>query len=182
MAYKMSEIEDLMLDKLKLLYEYQFKQFDHAKAQSARLDDKASKYLTFASLLVAILSIIAKSYIVETETLKFWSFSTCVVALIFFSFIQISLVIRHLFACMKITKVAKLSSDKAMQSYFKTNDISVIYDGLSEDLGESINKYENSNEEKVKELETAYSHMVQGGYILILLMIFIIFDVIAKYV
>lgn len=171
-----------MLDKLNLLYEYQFKQFDHAKAQSTRLDDKAAKYLTFASLLVAILSIIAKSYIVDTVTLRFWSFNTGVILLIFFSFIQISLVIRHLFRCMKITKVAKLSSDQEMQNFFKTNVISEIYEGLSEDLGKSINKYENSNEEKVKELEKAYSHMVQGGYILISLMMFIIFDVIAKYV
>lgn len=178
----MPESKKLMLEKLKLLYEYQFKQFDHAKAQSARLDDKASKYLTFASLLVAILSIFAKSYIVDVKTIEFWSFKTCVIFLIFSSFIQISVVIRHLFACMKITKVAKLSSDLAMQNFIKTNEISDIYDGLSEDLGESINKYENSNEEKVKELEDAYSHMVHCGYILILLMIFIILDVIAEYV
>ena len=169
-------------ESLKLLYEYQFKHFDHAKAQSARLDDKASKYLTFASVLIAILSIIAKSYIVDSKDLDIWSFTTIVIAFIFISFIQVSIVIRHLFMCIKISTVGKLSSDTDMQIYFKTNQVNKIYEGISEDLGVAIQSYETSNNDKVDQLILAYSHMAQLGYILILLMSFIILDVIVKYV
>ncbi len=175
------EIEE-NLKKLEILYEYQTKQFDHAKAHSARLDDKASKYLNFATVMIAILSIIAKAYIVDIKCPSFLAFSTLVIFFIFLSFIQISLVIRHLFMTLKITKVGKLSSDKKMQSFMKTNKIENIYDELSEDLGAIVEIYEISNAEKVSQLEKAYSHMVQAGYILLLLMVFIMFDVIAKYV
>ena len=61
----MSSSDDLDKDSYKALFEYQTKQLDLIKARYAGLENKASKYLTFISLIIAAISIFSKQYLFD---------------------------------------------------------------------------------------------------------------------
>ena len=168
--------DKLELEKSKFLYEYQLKQYDYVKAQTVRLDDKSAKYLTFITLIMAMIGIMAKHYFFDIDNLKLISFTTLPIILIVLSFISISCILRWLFISIQITDVGKLSANTEMINFIKTNSQIHIYEGLSEDLSTIVHTYEKSISNKRDMLEKAFRETKTLGIILIILLFSIVID------
>lgn len=168
--------DKLELEKSKFLYEYQLKQYDYVKAQTVRLDDKSAKYLTFITLIMAMIGIMAKHYFFDIDNLKLISFTTLPIILIVLSFISISCILRWLFISIQITDVGKLSANTEMINFIKTNSQIHIYEGLSEDLSTIVHTYEKSISNKRVMLEKAFRETKTLGVILIILLFSIVID------
>ena len=168
--------DKLELEKSKFLYEYQLKQYDYVKAQTVRLDDKSAKYLTFITLIMAMIGIMAKYYFFDIDNLKLISFTTLPIILIVLSFISISCILRWLFISIQITDVGKLSANTEMINFIKTNSQIHIYEGLSEDLSTIVHTYEKSISNKRVMLEKAFRETKTLGVILIILLFSIVID------
>ena len=168
--------DKLELEKSKFLYEYQLKQYDYVKAQTVRLDDKSEKYLTFITLIMAMIGIMAKHYFFDIDNLKLISFTTLPIILIVLSFISISCILRWLFISIQITDVGKLSANTEMINFIKTNSQIHIYEGLSEDLSTIVHTYEKSISNKRDMLEKAFRETKTLGIILIILLFSIVID------
>lgn len=169
--------DKLELEKSKFLYEYQLKQYDYVKAQTVRLDDKSAKYLTFITLIMAMIGIMAKHYFFDIDNLKLISFTTLPIILIVLSFISISCILRWLFISIQITDVGKLSANTEMINFIKTNSQIHIYEGLSEDLSTIVHTYEKSISNKRVMLEKAFRETKTLGVILIILLFSIVIDI-----
>lgn len=165
---------ELNSENLKFLYEYLSKQYEHVKAQTARLDDKATKYLTFVTIVMATIGIISRYYFYEISSYSFMS--TIPVIFLCVSFALILHISRYLLLVLKVADVNKFSGQKEMNDYIKTNSIDNVYQGLSEDLSTIIQSYDRSLVNKKKFLEKSYGATTILGIILILLLLSIIID------
>ncbi|MGR2826335.1 hypothetical protein FY048_12545 [Acinetobacter sp. 1124_18A] len=165
---------ELNSENLKFLYEYLSKQYEHVKTQTVRLDDKATKYLTFVTIVMATIGIISRYYFFEISSYSF--ISTLPIIFLCISFFLILHISRYLLLVLKVTDVNKFSATSQMNSYIKTNNIDVIYEGLSDDLSTIIESYERSLANKKKKLEKSYRATSILGVILILLLFSIIID------
>ncbi|MFW1850100.1 hypothetical protein ACG9XR_05945 [Acinetobacter guillouiae] len=144
----------LKSERLKFLYEYQTKQNDHARAQTVRLDDKAAKYLTFVTIVMATIGIISRYYLFEISVYSFTTYLPVVCLCLAFALIlNIS---RLLFSSLKIAEVTKFSTDIKMNQYIIGTDMDVVYEELSEDLSTINQTYLNSLENKKIFLEKAF--------------------------
>ncbi|MGB8808564.1 MAG: hypothetical protein WCD17_04260 [Acinetobacter calcoaceticus] len=165
---------ELNSEKLKFLYEYLSKQYEHTKTQTVRLDDKATKYLTFVTIVMATIGIISRYYFFEISSYTF--ISTLPIIFLFISFALILHISRYLLLVLKVVDVNKFSTKPEMSDYIKTNNIDDVYDGLSTDLSKIIQSYDKSLGNKKKFLEKSYGATSILGVILILLLLSIIID------
>ncbi|NWK52175.1 hypothetical protein HYG89_06320 [Acinetobacter sp. SwsAc5] len=163
-------------ENLNFLYEYQIKQYEYVKAQTIRLDDKAIKYLTFITLVMAIVSILFKYYFFDMENYDLFSFSTVPIFILVLLFISIFCIIRWLLLSLKVTDVLKLSAGMGMQEYITTNSMEKVYEGLSDDLSKIIASYEASIKNKKKLLEKAFNETSTLGILLLVLGFSILLD------
>ena len=60
----MSEVD---ISKYAALYEYQKNQFSIVKGHYEKLEDKATKYLTYLSIFITAFSLLAKYYFIDTN-------------------------------------------------------------------------------------------------------------------
>lgn len=165
---------ELNSEKLKFLYEYLSKQYEHVKAQTVRLDDKATKYLTFITIVMATIGIISRYYFFEISSYSF--ISTMPIIFLCISFALILHISRYLLLVLKVAGVNKFSGQTEMNNYIKTNSIDDVYEGLSDDLSTIIQSYDRSLVNKKKFLEKSYGATTILGIILILLLLSIIID------
>ena len=175
---KSEELKDkeaeIHTEKLKFMYEFQCEQYDIAKGQTARLDDKATKYLTFVTIVMATLGIISKYYFFEISQYNFYSkasvFFLCV------AFVLILNISRSLFLSLKVKELYKLSTGADMNNYIITNKLDDVYEGLSNDLSKINDSYASSAQSKKKFLEYAYKETSFLGIVLVLLLVSIMVD------
>lgn len=171
-----SENEDfsLRIENLKFLYEFQNKQYEHVKAQTVRLDDKAAKYLTFITIVMATIGIISRYYFFEIS--QYNLFSKLSVFFLCIAFAVILNISRLLFSSIKVTEVFKLQTDPEMNEYISKNNLDEVYLGLSNDLSQINKSYASSLVNKKKILDNAYKEITFLGIVLVLLLTSIIIE------
>ncbi|WP_284115679.1 hypothetical protein [Acinetobacter pittii] len=170
----MSNSEELDKDSYKALYEYQTKQLDLIKSRYARLEDKASKYLTYISLIVAALSIFAKEYLfgAQPKGILFY----IVIFLIILNFFSLCAIARFLFQAIRVESVAKLDTGLETVRLFVEHELPHVYYNLSKRIVEVIDLYEEGCKIKVGYLKRAFSEIKFCGIMFIITVILIIID------
>lgn len=171
---------DFDVEQYKAVYEYQQKQFEQAKNQSIRLDDKASKYLTFTALIITAISLFAKQYFFDINAEEHSILFYLILVAIFFSLLSLIVISRFLFLCLKINEVEKLSSKIEMVEYWLNHPKEAVYYELSKQLSGIIGKYDAANEFKVKNLNKAFEEIKFCGLLLLVSVILIAIEVILK--
>ncbi|EPF72573.1 hypothetical protein GCM10025882_31990 [Acinetobacter gyllenbergii] len=170
----MSNNNELDKDSYKALFEYQTKQLDLIKARYAGLENKASKYLTFISLIIAALSIFSKQYLFDNSSKGgLYCFIVVLIVLTFFSLCSIA---RFLFQALRVESVAKLDTGIETVKLFVEHEISHVYYNLSKKIVEVIDLYEAGCLIKVDYLKRAFSEIKFCGIMFILTVILIIID------
>lgn len=161
----------------KALYDFQMKEFEDVKSQHSRLEDKAAKYLTFTSIIIAALSIFSKQYLFDAshKGLLFY----IIVFMIVLIFISLSCIARFLFHVVEVSEVGRLQSDKGMIDLFTSNDLPVIQFNLAKDISEIIKMYDARNRIKVAFLKKAFIEIKFSGLLLVITVLLIILDTIA---
>ncbi|OTU28365.1 hypothetical protein CAT59_07340 [Acinetobacter pittii] len=170
----MSNNEELDKDSYKALFEYQTKQLDLIKSRYARLEDKASKYLTYISLIIAALSIFSKEYLFGTHVKGVLYY--IVVLLIILNFFSLSAIARFLFQAIRVESVAKLDTGEQTIKLFVEHELSHVYFNLSKRIIEVIELYEIGCKVKVVYLKRAFSEIKFCGIMFILTVILIVID------
>ncbi|WP_336931454.1 hypothetical protein [Acinetobacter bereziniae] len=175
---KSKEIEDkeaeLHTEKLKFMYEFQCEQYDIARAQTSKLDDKAAKYLTFVTIVMATLGIISRYYFFEISKYNFYSVVSAV--LLCFAFALILNTSRLLFSSLQLKEVYKLSTGADMNQYIIASNLDDVYKDISDDLSQINESYRTSAESKKDFLTEAYKEISFLGIVLVLLLLSIIVD------
>lgn len=162
----------------KVLYEFQLKGFESVKALHAKLEDKASKYLTFTSIIIAALSIFSKQYLFDNSDKGFYFY--LILTLITLIFISLCSIARNLFQVLEVSKVGKLENNQQMIDFFTQNELTTIYYNLSKDISKAIKMYEDKNSEKVEYLNKAFKEIKFCGLMFILTVLLIIISVLVK--
>lgn len=170
----MAEEEEFDKEVYKTLYEFQLKGFDSVKALHAKHEDKAAKYLTFTSLIIASLGIFSKQYLFDSHDRGFLFF--VIVLLIVLIFISLCCIARYLFHVLEVGNVGKLDNTERIVSYFTQNELVTIYYNLSQDLSTAIKMYEDRNEIKVSYLKSAFKEIKFCGLMFVLTVLLIIID------
>lgn len=160
----------------KALYDFQMKEFEDVKSQHSRLEDKAAKYLTFTSIIIAALSIFSKQYLFDID--KKGLFFYIIVFMIVLVFISLSCVARFLFHVVEVSEVGRLQSDKAMINLFTSNDLPVVHFNLARDISDIIKTYDARNRVKVAFLKKAFNEIKFSGLLLVITVLLIILDAI----
>jgi len=159
----------------KTLYEFQLKGLESVKALHAKHEDKAAKYLTFTSIIIAAMSIFSKQYLFDVEKKSFIFY--LIVVLMIFVFLSLSSIARNLFHVLEVSKVGKLENNKDMVNYFTQNELPTIYYYLSIDMAEVIKTYEDRNTIKVNYLNKAFMEIKFCGLMFVLTVLLIIVDI-----
>ncbi len=170
----MSNNDEYDKDSYKALYEFQTKQLDLLKARYAGLENKASKYLTFISLIIAALSIFTKQYFFDNYEKGILYY--IIVILIILTFFSLCVIARFLFQAIRIETVAKLDTSLETVNLFVHHELTHVYYNLSKRMIEVIDKYEEGCKVKVDFLKRAFSEIKSCGILFILTVILIIID------
>lgn len=171
----MTEEDQFDKEAYKTLYEFQLKGLDSVKALHAKHEDKAAKYLTFTSIIIAAMSIFSKQYLFDVENKSYVFY--VIIFLMVLIFLSLSSIARNLFHVMEVSKVEKLANDKDMVVFFTQNELVTIYYNLSNDLANVIKAYEDRNIVKVEYLNKAFKEIKFCGLMFVLTVIFIIVDI-----
>lgn len=171
---------DFDIERYKAVYEFQQKQFEQAKNQSVRLDDKASKYLTFTALIVTAISIFTKEYFFDFKINDHSYIFYLIFTTIVLSVLSLICIARFLFMCLRVNEVEKLSSKISMVDYWLDHPREAIYYELSKQLSGIIDKYDSANSTKVENLNKAFKEIKFCGLLLFISVILIVLDVIIK--
>lgn len=158
----------------KALFDFQMKEFEDVKSQHSRLEDKAAKYLTFTSIIIAALSIFSKQYLFDASHKGFFFY--IIVLMIVLIFISLSCIARFLFHAIEVSEVGRLQSDKDMIDLFTSNDLPVIHFNLAKDISGIIKTYDMRNRIKVKFLKKAFNEIKFSGLLLVITVLLIIVD------
>lgn len=160
----------------KALYDFQMKEFEDAKLQHSRLEDKAAKYLSLTSIMIAALSIFSKQYLFDASQkgLLFY----IIVFLIVVFFISLCCIARFLFHVVEVSEVGRLQSDDEMIKLFTNNDLPVIQFNLARDISGIIKTYDARNRIKVAYLKKAFKEIKFSGILLVITVLLIVIDTI----
>ncbi len=172
------EIKETAIDseKYKLLYEYQKSQFEIAKNHYSKLEDKASKYLTFLGIVITAYTLISKFYLFDYKIndAKNWLYY------IIFIYICITFYLlcdcaRTLFNCLKVEDLSRPSSSKTMIDYIEANNRNTVYLGLSHHFKASIESYHEKNKIKSDLLKQSHEKisLSSGSLAIVIVLIFI---------
>lgn len=165
---------DLDKDSYKALFEFQNKQLDIIKARYAGLENKASKYLTFISIIIAAISIFAKQYLFDNDNKEFFYYLVLILVLI--TFCSLCNIARNLFYVIRVETVGKLDTSIDAINLFVHHDLSHVYYNQSKKISEIIDLYEEGCATKVIFLKKAFEEIKTCGILFILTVIFIIID------
>lgn len=158
----------------KSLYEFQIKAFEDTKAQYARLEDKASKYLTFTSIIIAALSIFSKQYLFDVNNKGIFFYM--IVFFIVLIFVSLSCVARFLFHAIEVSEVGRLQTDEHMIDFFVKNELTTVQYNLAKDISRTIKIYDDKNKIKVSYLKRAFVEIKFSGLLLVITVILIVLD------
>lgn len=159
----------------KALYEFQLKGLESIKALHAKHEDKAAKYLTFTSIIIAALSIFLKQYLFDSSDKNLFFY--LILAFITLIFISLCAIARNLFQVMEVSKVGKLENNQKMIDFFTQYDLSTVYYNLSVDLAKVIKIYEDKNTEKVDYLNKAFKEIKFCGLMFLITVLLIILSI-----
>lgn len=163
----------------KALFEFQLKGLDSVKALHAKHEDKASKYLTFTSIIIAAVSIFSKQYLFDNSNKGMLFY--CIVILMVLIFLSLCVIARNLFHVLEVGKVGKLDNGLNMINFFTgAENLPLIQFNLSKDIAEIIKGYEERNRIKVDYLNSAFKEIKFCGLMFVLTVILIVFDTIIK--
>lgn len=171
----MADEEKFDKEVYKTLYEFQLKGLESVKALHAKHEDKAAKYLTFTSIIIAALSIFSKQYFFDVENKSFIVY--VILFLMVLVFLSLSSIARNLFHVLQVSKVGKLENNQNMVDYFTQNELTTIYYYLSIDMAEIIRTYEERNAIKVNYLNKAFAEIKFCGLMFIITVLLIIVDI-----
>lgn len=152
-------------DKFKFLYEYKKYHLDMLRDDYKDLENKATKYLTFVTLILTMASIFLRDYLTLPVSEKgLWYYSSLVLLIMFV--IAISPVLRWLFLCIKINKLGDLPKE-GMKPYFLENIKETVYIGTADRLDQIIESYKKLNMEKAAFLKKAFEEIKWSSLIFI---------------
>ncbi|HHP0304074.1 TPA: hypothetical protein ACRZR4_002276, partial [Acinetobacter baumannii] len=134
----MSNKEDLDIEVYKTMYDFLVKEYDSARARYARHEDKASKYLGIASIIIAAASVLIKYYLIDLKVTEKVFIDNITILLLFTCFISLCLVIRNLLQVMQTVEIEKLDTSLKMIDFFTQNEKISIYYNLARDLSFAI--------------------------------------------
>lgn len=167
----MSEID---ISKYAALYEYQKNQFSIVKAHYEKLEDKATKYLTYLSIFITAFTLLAKYYFIDTNikaSFLLICFTSFYLAL---TFIFVCLASGKLFSCLQVKEVFQVNTSEEMIDYFQNHKIATVYLGLAHHYKDVIKSYTEKNDEKANLLHKAFEYIQLAGASLIIVIILII--------
>lgn len=144
-------------DKFKFMYEYKKYHLDMLRDDYKDLENKATKYLTFVTLILTISSIFLRFYLTEHVVEKGVMYYLSLILLIVFV-IAIAPVLRWLFLCIKINKLGDLPKEDIKQ-YFLSQIKETVYIGISDRLDQIIESYKSVNSEKAAFLKKAFDEI-----------------------
>lgn len=151
----------------KALYDFQLKEYDVARARYARHEDKASKYLGIASIIIAAVSVLIKYYLIDLKLTEKIFIDNITILLLFMCFVTLCVVIRNLLQVMQTVEIEKLDTSLKMIDFFTQNEKIVIYYNLARDISFAIDSYEVQNKIKTTFLRKAFDELKISGLIFI---------------
>lgn len=172
----MAQKKEIDSEKYKLLYEYQKNQFDIVKNHYSKLEDKASKYLTFLGIVITAYTLMSKFYIFDYQINE----PTDFIYYIIFTYIGITFYLlcdcsATLFKCLKVEDVSRPSGSQLMIDYIEENERNSVYRGLAHHYKESIESYLEKNELKANLLRLSYEkiRLCSSSLVVMIVLIFI---------
>lgn len=147
------------------MYEYKKYHLDILRDDYKDLENKATKYLTFVTLILTISSVFLRSFLTEHVVEKGVMYHLSLILLIGFV-IAIAPVLRWLFLCIKINKLGDLPKD-GMKPYFLENIKETVYIGTADRLDQIIESYKKVNKEKAAFLKKAFEEIKWSSLIFI---------------
>ncbi|MCF1280700.1 hypothetical protein [Acinetobacter pittii] len=162
-----SNKENLDIEVYKTMYDFQLKEYDSARARYARHEDKASKYLGIASIIIAAVSVLIKYYLIDLKVAEKIFIDNITILLLFICFISLCVVIRNLLQVMQTVDVEKLDTSLKMIDFFTQHEKTSIYYNLARELSFAIDSYEVQNKIKITFLRKAFDELKVSGLIFI---------------
>lgn len=179
LEFLMTTEDEFDKETYKTLFEFQLKGLDSVKALHAKHEDKASKYLTFTSIIIAAISIFSKQYLFDNANKGILFYF--IVFLMVLIFLSLCVIARNLFHVLEVGEVGKLDNSQDMINFFTGADnLPLIQFNLSKDIAEIIRRYEKRNKIKVDYLNSAFKEIKFCGLMFVLTVILIVFDTIIK--
>lgn len=173
----MAQTKEIDSEKYKLLYEYQKNQFEIAKNHYSKLEDKASKYLTFLGIVITAYTFISKFYIFDYPEIGTKNFFYYIVLLYvgttFYTLCDCS---GTLFKCLRVEDVSRPSGSQEMIDYIENNERNSVYRGLAQHYKESIESYLIKNKIKSELLQKSYEkiRLASSSLVLTITLIFLL--------
>lgn len=146
-------------EKFKFLYEYKKYHLDILRDNYKELENKATKYLTFITLTLTVITVLCRAYLTECQPISTRGVMYYI-SLIFLILFVIAVfpILRWLFLCIRINKVGDLPKS-GTKEYFLENIKDTVYLGISDRLDEVIDSYKKINKEKAKYLKKAFEEI-----------------------
>ncbi len=166
-----NKVEELKIDsdKFEFLYDYKAFHLDLLREDYKELENKATKYLTFITIVLTIISILFRSYLIESEASKDFLYYASLVTLMIYV-ISVFPPLRYLFSCIKINKMGDLPQ-KGVREYILENSKETVYLGMADRLDEIIDIYKKVNAEKADYLKKAFEEIKVCSLIFLLFII-----------
>lgn len=165
----MEEEQKVDSDKFEFLYDYKCLHLSILRDDYKELENKATKYLTFITFVLTIVTFLFRSYIIEPDTTKGILYYLSL-ALLFIYVISVFPPLRQLFLCIKISKLGDLPVDGVRQ-YFLDHSKETVYLGMSDRLDQIIDIYKKINLEKAGYLKNAFKEIKTCSIIFLLFII-----------
>lgn len=152
-------------EKYKVLYEYFRLQFEDEKGQYFRLEDKASKYLTFLNLFIPIY-IFGFTFVLS----KIPKDINCLVnfSLLFgiaFSFLCFCSSWSFIFRSLRLMDIPKMPADREVIDFFHIHEnLESIYCFQAELYSQGISSYKSVNDNKIRLINLAYKDITFGSW------------------
>lgn len=156
-------------DKFEFLYDYKVFHLELLREDYKELENKATKYLTFITIVLTIISILFRSYLIESETSRDFLYYTSLITLMIYV-ISIFPPLRWLFLCIKINRMGDLPQN-GVRDYFLNNIKETVYLGMADRLDQIIDTYKDVNAEKAEYLKKAFEQIKICSIIFLLFII-----------
>ncbi|RKG36721.1 hypothetical protein [Acinetobacter rongchengensis] len=151
-------------EKYKVLYEYFKLQFEDAKGQYFKLEDKSSKYLTFLNIFIPLYIFgftFVLSKIPEINQLLLLSLSLSIIC----SFLCFCSSWSFIFRSLKMMTIPKMPADREVVEFFHTHEnLESIYCFQVNLYREGILLYNDVNDNKIRLINIAYKEIAFGSW------------------
>lgn len=155
-------------EKYKALYEYQKLQFEDEKGQYFKLEDKASKYLSFLTIFITVYVFVFTNFIKNiTENINFILY-IIIIFCFFSSILLFCSAWSFIFRTMKLMDIPKLTSNNELIEFFLDNDLESVYWDRAEKYSEAIQLYSAANNQKIKFMNIAYNEITFGSWLFVI--------------